>query len=66
MNNESSDILIYAYFFVGGALFLLVLLGLVASSIFPTLNKRSKVFFITSFSLMIISIVAYVIGINLH
>ncbi|MBE6141402.1 MAG: hypothetical protein E7175_00940 [Erysipelotrichaceae bacterium] len=66
MNNESSDILIYAYFFVGGALFLLVLLGLVASSIFPTLNKRSKVFFITSFSLMIISIVAYVIDVLIY
>jgi hypothetical protein len=66
MNNESSDILIYAYFFVGGALFLLVLLGLVASSIFPTLNKRSKVFFISSFSLMIISIVAYVIDVFIY
>ena len=66
MNNESNDILIYAYFFVGGALFLLVLLGLVASSIFPTLNKRSKVFFISSFSLMIISIVAYVIDVFIY
>ena len=66
MNNESSDILIYAYFFVGGALFLLVLLGLVASSIFPTLNKRSKVFFISSFSLMIISIIAYVIDVFIY
>ncbi|MBE6134037.1 MAG: hypothetical protein E7178_05155 [Erysipelotrichaceae bacterium] len=66
MNNESSDILIYAYFFVGGALFLLVLLGLVASSIFPTLNKRSKVFFISSFSLMIISIIAYVIDVLIY
>ena len=56
-----SDTLIYAYFFVGGALFLLVLLGLVAASSFPTLDKRSKQFFISSFSILIISIAAYVV-----
>ena len=39
-----SETLIYAYFFVGGALLLLVLLGLVASSVFPGLDKRSKSF----------------------
>lgn len=56
-----NDTLIYAYFFVGGALLLLVLLGLVAASSFPTLDKRSKLFFISSFSILIISIVAYVV-----
>lgn len=56
-----SDTLIYAYFFIGGALFLLVLLGLVAASSFPTLDKRSKLFFISSFSILIISIAAYVV-----
>ncbi len=38
------DTLIYAYFFIGGALLLLVLLGLVASLSFPTLDKRAKSF----------------------
>lgn len=60
------DALLYAYFFVGGALLLLVLLGLVASCIFPTLDKRSKVFFISSFSILVLSIVAYVIDLFVY
>lgn len=60
------DALLYAYFFVGGALLLLVLLGLVASCVFPTLDKRSKVFFISSFSILILSIVAYVIDLFVY
>ena len=61
-----SEILIYAYFFVGGALFLLVLLGLVAASCFPAIDKRSKLFFISSFSILILSIVAYVIDLFIY
>lgn len=61
-----NDTLIYAYFFVGGALLLLVLLGLVAASSFPTLDKKSKIFFISSFSLMIVSIIAYVIDLFVY
>ena len=62
----TSDTLLYAYFFIGGALFLLVLLGLVASIAFPTLDKRSKLFFISSFSILILSIIAYVIDLFVY
>ena len=61
-----SNTLIYAYFFVGGALLLLVLLGLVASLSFPGLDKRSKQFFISSFSVLILSIAAYVIDLFIY
>ncbi len=60
------DALLYAYFFVGGALLLLVLLGLVASCVFPTVDKHSKVFFISSFSILVLSIVAYVIDLFVY
>ena len=63
MNEEA---LTYAYFFVGGALLLLVLLGLVASCAFPGLNKRTKRFFIPSFSILALSIVAYVIDLFVY
>ena len=63
MNEEA---LIYAYFFVGGALLLLVLLGLVVSCTFPGLNKHSKSFFIPSFSILALSIVAYVIDLFVY
>lgn len=56
--------MIYAYFFVGGALLLLVLLGLLASVFLPGLDKRSKVFFGSSFSVLALSIVAYVIDLS--
>ena len=63
MNDQT---LLYAYFFVGGALLLLVLLGLVASAVFPGLDKRSKRFFISSFSILLFSIVAYVIDLSIY
>ena len=63
MNDQA---LLYAYFFVGGALFLLVLLGLVSSAVFPGLDKRSKRFFISSFSILLFSIVAYVIDLSIY
>lgn len=63
MNDQT---LLYAYFFVGGALLLLVLLGLVASAVFPGLDKRSKCFFISSFSILLFSIVAYVIDLSIY
>lgn len=62
----TSDALIYAYFFVGGSLFLLVLLGLLASAIIPGLNKQNKLFFISSFSILILSIIAYVIDLFIY
>ena len=62
----NDDALIYAYFFVGGALFLLVLLGLVASCVFPGLNKRSRHFFIPSFSLLALGIAAYVVDLFIY
>ena len=61
-----SDTLLFGYFFIGGALFLVVLLGLLASCTFPTLDKRSKLFFISSFSILLLSIVAYVIDIFIY
>lgn len=60
------DTLIYAYFFVGGALLLLVVLGLVLAAKSPALDKRSKLFFISSFLVMIISIISYVIDLFIY
>ena len=62
----TSDTLINAYFFVGGVLLILVLLGLIASSIFPGLSKNSKLFFISSFSILIFSLISYVIDIYIY
>ena len=61
-----SETLIYAYFFVGGALLLLVLLGLVGASSFPGLDKNSKRFFISSFSILTFSIITYVIDLSIY
>ena len=60
------DALTYAYFFVGGALLLLVLLGLVTSTVFPGLNKMSKQFFISSFAILALSIITYVIDLFIY
>lgn len=54
------EMLNYAYSFVGGALLLLVLLGIIVSACMPGVNKQSKRFFIHSFSVLLLSIVAYV------
>ena len=61
-----SETLINAYFFVGGALLLLVLLGLIAAISFPGLDKRSKLFFISSFSILTLSIIAYIIDLFIY
>jgi len=58
--------MIYAYFFVGGALLLLVLLGLIASFFLPGLDKRSKCFFVSSFSILVLSIAAYVVDLSIY
>ena len=58
--------MIYAYFFLGGALLLLVLLGLMASFFLPGLDKRSKWFFVSSFSILVLSIAAYVIDLSIY
>ncbi len=57
--------MIYAYFFVGGALLLLVLLGLLTSLHLPGLDRRSKAFFASSFSVLALSIVAYIVDISI-
>ena len=62
----TSETLIYSYFFLGGALFLLVLLGLVTSATLPGINKQSKWFFTSSFSVLTLSIVAYVIDLLIY
>ncbi len=62
----TSETLLYAYFFVGGALFLLVLLGLVASARLPGVDKRSKRFFAASFSVLALSIGAYVVDLFIY
>lgn len=56
--------MIYAYFFLGGALLLLVLLGLFVSVFLPGLDKRSKAFFGSSFSVLVLSIIAYVVDLS--
>ena len=58
--------MIYAYFFLGGALLLLVFLGLLASVFLPGLDKRSRVFFGSSFSVLVLSIAAYVIDLSIY
>ena len=58
--------MIYAYFFLGGALLLLVLLGLIASFFLPGLDKRSKCFFVSSFSILVLSIAAYVVDLSIY
>ena len=55
----TGDKLIYFYCFVGGALLLLVLLGLAAAASMPGMNRLSKRFFLSSFSILMLSIVAY-------
>ncbi|MBQ7243985.1 MAG: histidine kinase [Bacilli bacterium] len=58
--------MIYAYFFVGGALLLLALLGLIAPFFLPGLDKRSKCFFVSSFSVLVLSIAAYVVDLSIY
>ncbi len=57
----TSEVLIYSYCFVGGALLLLVILGLAAAAAMPGLKKFSRRFFIASFSVLALSIAAYFI-----
>ena len=57
----TSDTLLYAYCFVGGAFLLLVLLGLAVSAAMPGMDKPSRRFFVASFSILALSIAAYVI-----
>ena len=56
----TTDKLTWFYCFAGGGLLLSVLLGLTVSACMPGINKRSKSFFIASFSVLALSIVAYV------
>ena len=61
-----SEMLMYSYVFIGGALFLMVTLGLVVSAIMPGMDKWSKRFFITSFSVLVLSIVAFFIDLFVY
>ncbi|MBR6903169.1 MAG: histidine kinase [Clostridia bacterium] len=53
--------LLYSYIFAGGALLLLVLLGLAAAATMPGLEKTSRRFFIASFSVLALSIASYLV-----
>ena len=62
----TSDTLIYSYYFVGGALLLLVLLGIVVSANMPGMEKWSKRFFVASFSILVLSIAAYFVDLFIY
>ena len=56
----------YTYCFLGGALLTLVLLGLLAAACLPALDKWNKRFFISSFIVLILSIIAYFIDVLVY
>ena len=58
--------LMYSYCFIGGALLLLVLLGLVVSAKMPGMDKWSRRFFIASFSVLALSIAAFFIDLFVY
>ena len=53
--------LLYSYIFAGGALLLIVLLGIAAAATMPGLGKLGKRFFIASFSVLALSIASYLV-----
>jgi len=55
----ADTILIYSYYFTGGALFLLALLGLAVSAKLAIIDKHSRRFFVSSFLILVLSIIAY-------
>ena len=61
-----SDALLYSYYFVGGALLLLVLLGIVVSANMPGMEKWSKRFFVAFFSILVLSIAAYFVDLFIY
>lgn len=62
----TSDALIYSYYFVGGALLLLVLLGIAVSASMPGMDKWSKRFFLASFSILVLSIASYFVDLFVY
>ena len=62
----TTEVLMYSYCFVGGALLLLVLLGLAVAASMPGMDKWSKLFFIGSFSILVLSIVFYFIDLFIY
>ena len=62
----TAEIIQYSYCFMGGALLSLVLLGLTAAACMPSLDKWNKPFFIFSFSILVLSIVAYFIDVIVY
>ena len=62
----TSDALLYSYYFVGGALLLLVLLGIVVSANMPGMEKWSKRFFVASFFILVLSIAAYFVDLFIY
>ena len=61
-----SERLMYFYCFIGGALLLLVLLGLSVSAKMPGMDKWSRRFFISSFSILVLSITAFFIDLFVY
>lgn len=58
--------LMYSYCFVGGALLLLVLLGLAVRAKMPGMDKWNRQFFIVSFSVLLLSIAAFFIDLFIY
>ncbi|MBO4573178.1 MAG: histidine kinase [Clostridia bacterium] len=62
----TDEVLIYLYFFAGGALLLSDLFGIATAAFMPGLNKKSKFFFISSFFILTLSVAFYVIDLFVY
>lgn len=62
----TAEALMYSYCFAGGALVLLVLLGLAVAASMPGMDKWSRLFFICSFSILVLSIIIYFIDVFIY
>ncbi len=62
----TAEALMYSYCFAGGALVLLVLLGLAVAASMPGMDKWSRLFFICSFLILVLSIIIYFIDVFIY
>ena len=62
----TNEVLVYLYFFAGGALLLSDLFGIATAAFMPGLNKKSKFFFISSFFILTLSVAFYVIDLFVY
>ena len=62
----TTEMLMYSYCFTGGALLVLVLLGLVVSACMPGADRLSRQFFISSFMVLLLSIAAYFVDLYIY